>query len=69
VSENGLTYHLRELQELVKEFFEDYLDVTEESDSGKVFHPIQISCVRCMKLKPLSDLLQRMRELSGAKQK
>ena len=57
-----------ELQELVREFFEDYLDVTEESDSGHVFHPIQISIVRALKVKPLSDLLQRMRELSGAKQ-
>ena len=56
-----------ELQILVKSFFEDYLDVQEESDSGRVFNPIHISCVRAMKLEPLYKLLMRMRELSGAK--
>ena len=56
-----------ELQILVKSFFEDYLDVQEESDSGRVFNPIHISCVRAMKLEPLYKLLMRMRELSGVK--
>jgi hypothetical protein len=56
-----------ELQELVKELFDEYLDVTEESDSGRVFHPIQVSCCRAMKSEPLGALLKRMRELSGAK--
>ena len=58
---------LRELQTLVKSFFEDYLDVQEESDSGRVFNPIHISCVRAMKLEPLYKLLMRMRELSGVR--
>jgi hypothetical protein len=56
-----------ELQTLVKSFFEDYLDVQEESDNGRVFNPIHISCVRVMKVEPLTNLLIRMRELSGAK--
>jgi hypothetical protein len=56
----------QELKALVKSFFDDYLSVTEESDSGRIFNPIHISCVRAMKLKPLSDLLDRMKELSGA---
>ena len=56
-----------ELKELVKSFFEDYLDVQEESDSGRVFNPIFISCSRSLKMKPLSELLTKMRELSGAR--
>ena len=60
--------HPDELQALVKSFFEDYLDVQEESDSGRVFNPIHISCVRAMKVEPLAKLLMRMKELSGVKQ-
>ena len=57
-----------ELKQLVKSFFEDYLDYQEESDSGRVFNPIHISCTRVMMTKPLGELLSRMKELSGAKQ-
>ena len=57
----------RELQLLVKDFFEKFLDTWEESDSGREFHPITISCCRAMKVEPLGILLERMRELSGAK--
>jgi len=56
-----------ELQTLVKDFFEKFLDTWEESDSGIEFHPITISCCRCMKVEPLHKLLTRMRELSEAK--
>jgi len=56
-----------ELKALVKSFFEDYLNVTEASDSGRIFNPIHISCVRAMKIEPLSKLLDRMKELSGVK--
>jgi hypothetical protein len=52
---------------LVREFFDDYLDVQEESDSGRVFNPIYIGCCRCMKIEPLSKLLNKMRQISGAK--
>ena len=65
----GQAIEAEELQILVKSFFEDYLDVQEESDSGRVFNPIHISCVRAMKLEPLYKLLMRLRELSGAKQR
>ena len=41
------------LKECVKEFFDSYLNYTEESDSGRLFHPISISCGRVMKLQPL----------------
>jgi DNA-directed RNA polymerase subunit N (RpoN/RPB10) len=57
------------LKECVKEFFEVYLNRIEESDSGKLFNPISISCCRAMMLEPLNKLLEEMRTLSGAKQK
>lgn len=55
------------LKECVKEFFDSYLNYTEESDSGNMFQPITISCGRVMKMKPLEDLLIEMQQLSGAK--
>jgi hypothetical protein len=54
-----------ELQTLVKSFFEDYLNYQEESDSGRVFNPIHISCTRVAMIEPLAELLMRMKELSG----
>jgi hypothetical protein len=56
-----------ELRVCVKEFFEKYLNPAEESDGGKMFHPITVSCCRVMMMKPLSKLLHKMCELSGAK--
>ena len=56
-----------ELRQLVKSFFEDYLDYQEESDSGRMFNPIHVSCARVMMIKRLDELLDRMKELSGAK--
>lgn len=55
-----------QLRECVKSFFEDYLNIREESESGRVFAPIQISCCRAYKYQTLNDLLERMRILSGA---
>jgi len=55
-----------ELQPLVKEFFNKYLNYVEESDSGRLFNPITIGCCRAMMLKPLGELLEKMRVLSGA---
>ena len=56
-----------ELRVCVKEFFEKYLNRTEESDSGKMFNPIVVSCSRALMTEPLNNLLARMAELSGAK--
>ena len=58
-----------ELQGLVKEFFEKYLNRVEESDSGKEFNPIVVSCCRAMMIEPLGNLLDRMAELSGAERR
>jgi hypothetical protein len=60
--------HPDELQVLVKSFFEDYLNYQEESDSGRVFNPIHVSCTRAMMIEPLAKLLLRMKELSGVKE-
>ena len=53
------------LKECVKDFFANYLDVQEESDGGKMFHPIAISCCRAMKTAPLNALLEEMKTLSN----
>ena len=58
-----------ELRACVKEFFEKYLNLVEESDSGKEFNPIVVSCCRAMMTEPLSNLLARMAELSGAERR
>ena len=58
-----------ELEACVKEFFEKYLNRVEESDSGKMFHPICISCCRAAMLEPLDKLLDRMAKLSGRERK
>ena len=55
-----------ELRVCVKEFFEKYLNHAEESDSGKMFNPIVVSCSRALMTEPLNNLLARMAELSGA---
>lgn len=55
-----------ELKECVKSFFEDYLNIREESDSGRMFAPITVYCCRAMKIEKLDALLERMRSLSGA---
>lgn len=55
-----------ELKATVRSFFEDFLNVREESDSGRVFAPITLSSSRCMMIDPLCAILQKMRKLSGA---
>jgi len=55
-----------ELQSVVKEFFNKYLNRVEESDSGNLFNPITIGCCRVMMCKPLGEMLEKMRVLSGA---
>ena len=58
-----------ELKDCVKEFFEKYLNRREESDSGKMFSPITVSCCRAMMLEPLNELMEKMRILSGAEKR
>lgn len=58
-----------ELQKLVKEFFEKYLNRVEESDEGREFSPITLTCCRAAMLEPLNNLLDRMAKLSGVKAK
>lgn len=49
--------------ELMAEFI-NYLDYTEESDSGRVFHPIQISSVRVAMTPALDMVIKEMRKRS-----
>lgn len=49
--------------ELMAEFI-SYLDYEEESDSGRVFHPIQISSVRVMMTHALDMVIKEMRKRS-----
>lgn len=58
-----------ELKATVRSFFEDFIDIREESDSGRVFAPITISSCRCMMIEPLAEVLAKMRTLSGAKKR
>lgn len=50
-----------DLSELMKEFM-SYLDYTEETDSGTVFHPICISSCRVLMTQPLGMCLEKIRE-------
>lgn len=54
------------LKEAVKELFDKYLNRVEESDSGYLFNPISIGCCRVMFLDPLNNLIEEIRDLSGA---
>ena len=54
------------LRHLVKTLFNDYLNVVEESDNGNLFFPTTIGTCRVMKVAPLNNLLEEMRQLSGA---
>jgi hypothetical protein len=53
-----------ELKEVVRSFFNDYLDLQEESDNGKIFNPVTISCCRVLKTEGLNEVINKMRELS-----
>jgi hypothetical protein len=54
----------QELKTLAKRFFE-ILDTKEESDSGKEFSPVKISCCRTFLGEELNKILPRMKELSN----
>jgi len=53
-----------QLKEAVKEFF-TYLDIEEESDSGRMFNPIRISCCRAMLHERVNSCLEKMKELAN----
>jgi 3'-phosphoadenosine 5'-phosphosulfate sulfotransferase (PAPS reductase)/FAD synthetase len=50
------------LRSLVKKLFY-YLDYQEESDGGRMFHPVTISCCRALMTQPLNELLDEMRTI------
>lgn len=54
----------QELKLLTKRFFE-ILDEKEESDSGREFSPVFISCCRAHLNEELNKILPRMKELAN----
>jgi hypothetical protein len=49
-----------DVKEDLKEFFR-ILDLREESDSGRIFAPVNISCVRAHLVGPLDEILVRLK--------
>lgn len=48
-----------EAKNLIKEFL-DILKTEEESDSGRVFHPVYISSCRCLITKKINKILSEL---------
>lgn len=55
-----------DLAEAVRQFFA-MLDIVEESDSGREFHPISIGNSRVMLQEPMENILTQMKEMSREK--
>lgn len=53
----------KDLAEAVRQFFA-MLDIVEESDSGREFHPIYISNCRVMLQQPMENILKQMKDMS-----
>jgi len=53
-----------EVKEDLKKFFE-MLNYTEESDSGRIFNPVNISCVRVHMVQPLNEILKRLEDYAN----
>ena len=51
-----------DLKEVVKEYL-SFIDATDESESGNVFHPISFGCCRVLWIEPFGMVMKRMREL------
>lgn len=53
---------LAHLRSLVKELFR-YLDYQEESDGGRLFHPVTISCCRVLMMPAIDELLAELKTI------
>jgi hypothetical protein len=51
----------RTQDDLVRQLFA-FLDYTEESDSGRIFHPIQFSCTRVAMIEDLNKCIKALKE-------
>jgi hypothetical protein len=65
IKENFMTKD-DELKELVRSFFDDYLNLWESRADGSIYRPISIGCSRVMKMESLGELIEKMRVLSEA---
>ena len=61
VDEMSLTSKAQQYDVLVKALFE-LLDKTEESDNGRVFHPVKISCCREADRLKLNNILVGLKQ-------
>lgn len=52
------------IKRLLRDFFE-LLDKTEESDEGRVFHPVQISCCREQDRLRLNETLIKLKRYTN----
>jgi hypothetical protein len=59
----NMTNKNKQLAKAVNQFF-SFLDATEESDEGRIFHPIRIDCCRCLMSEPLGKVLGEMKSLA-----
>lgn len=57
------SYRIEHMKSLMIRLFK-FLDLTEETDSGYIFHPITIGSCRADKQQPLEDLLVEMKKAS-----
>lgn len=58
---NELLTENAKLKNLIRSFF-SFLDRTEESENGSVFHPVTIGCSRAMIMEPLEKLLNELKQ-------
>lgn len=56
-----MTKNEEEVKELLKKLFY-YLDMTEESEFGRVFHPTIITSCRVMDGEAINDILKQLKE-------
>lgn len=60
VISNDVDTNEDDLKDLLKKLFY-YLDMTEESDSGRTFHPTIITSCRTMYQEPINDTLKQLK--------
>ena len=59
----AMTVQRDRLADLVKQFI-SILDITEESDSGRLFHPTNITSCRAGDLQKIGELVEELRRAS-----
>jgi hypothetical protein len=58
-----MSNNIKDAKQDLKEFFK-ILDIQEESEEGRMFHPTFISCCRSFTLVKLNGILSRLKQYS-----